>query len=138
MIFLFLEKEGERKAKEKRRQTEKALEELLANALFKKPLDLPALGHLDFAAPDFDRFPCLRMAIEALKSGGNAPIVLNGANEAAVAAFLHGQIPFGRISEVIEDALISIPRREIASIEAVYAADLEAREAAARYIRRFS
>ena len=103
-----------------------------------KPLDLPALGHLDFAAPDYDRFPCLRMAIEALKAGDNAPIVLNGANEAAVAAFLREQIPFGRICEVIDFALQNIPRRKIASIEAVYAADQEAREAAAQFIRRFS
>ncbi|MBR6767462.1 MAG: 1-deoxy-D-xylulose-5-phosphate reductoisomerase, partial [Clostridia bacterium] len=103
-----------------------------------KPLDLPALGHLDFAAPDFDRFPCLRMAIEALKAAGSSPIVLNGANEAAVAAFLGERIPFGRISEVIDSALQAVPQRAISCIEDVHAVDLEAREAAAQTIRRFS
>ena len=103
-----------------------------------KLLDFAAIGHLDFAAPDFDRFPCLRMAIESLKAGGSAPVILNGANEAAVAAFLHEQIPFGRISEIIDSALQAVPQRAIASIADVYQADAEAREAAAQTIRRFS
>ncbi len=95
-----------------------------------KPLDFAALGHLDFAAPDHDRFPCLGMAIEALKTGGSAPVILNGANEAAVGAFLRGQIPFGRIAEVIDATLQALPVRPIASIADVHAADEEARERA--------
>ena len=95
-----------------------------------KPLDFAALGHLDFAVPDHDRFPCLGMAIEALKTGGSAPVILNGANEAAVGAFLRGQIPFGRIAEVIDATLQAIPVRPIASIADVHAADEEARERA--------
>ena len=95
-----------------------------------KPLDFAALGHLDFAAPDFDRFPCLAMAIEALKAGGNRPVVLNGANEAAVAAFLREQIPFGRIPEIIASALETVPQGGVSCIADVYAADAAARRAA--------
>ncbi len=97
-----------------------------------KPLDFAALGHLDFAAPDPVRFPCLGMAVEALKRGGSAPVILNGANEAAVGAFLREQIPFGRIAEVIDAALQRVPVAPIASIADVYAADAAAREAASR------
>ena len=95
-----------------------------------RPLDFAALGHLDFAAPDADRFPCLGMAVEALKAGGTAPVVLNGANEAAVDAFLRGQIPFGRIAEVIDAALDRLPVAPIRSIADVYEADAAARKAA--------
>ena len=94
------------------------------------PLDLTALGRLDFAAPDADRFPCLGMAIAALKEGGSAPIILNGANEVAVGAFLKEQIPFGRIPQIIDAALQSAPRSPITSIGDVYEADRAAREAA--------
>ena len=95
-----------------------------------KPLDFAALGHLDFAAPDAERFPCLGMAVQALKRGGSAPVILNGANEAAVGAFLRGQIPFGRIAEAIDAALQRVPVCPIASIADVYEADALAREAA--------
>ena len=57
-------------------------------------LDLAAIGRLDFEAPDLERFPALRLAREALEAGGAAPIVLNAANEVAVAAFLDGGIGF--------------------------------------------
>ena len=97
-----------------------------------RPLDFAALGHLDFAAPDAERFPCLGMAVEALKRGDSAPVILNGANEAAVGAFLREQIPFGRIAEVIDAALQAVPVSPIASIADVYAADAAAREAASR------
>ena len=100
-------------------------------------LNFAEIGHLDFAAPDLDRFPCLGMAIDAIRSGGAAPVILNGANEAAVAAFLEGQIPFGRIAEVIDVALQAVPQRAIGDIESVYQTDREARAAAAKAIRRF-
>jgi 1-deoxy-D-xylulose-5-phosphate reductoisomerase len=82
---------------------------------------------LDFAAPDADRFPALPMAVGALKAGGSAPVVLNGANEAAVGAFLKGLIPFGRIPEIIRAALDAIPVTPIRSIADVYEADRRAR-----------
>ena len=103
-----------------------------------KPVDFFKLGHLDFAAPDFDRFPCLKMAIDALKRGDSAPIILNGANEIAVGAFLREEIPFGRIAEVIESTLAAVPVVPIGSIEAVHWADIEARQAAENIIRRHS
>ena len=95
-----------------------------------KPVNFYELGHLDFAAPDADRFPCLNMAIAALREGGSAPVILNGANEVAVGAFLREQIPFGRIPEIIDTALQATPRNAIARIADVYEADRNARETA--------
>jgi len=68
-------------------------------------LDLLAVAKLEFEAPDFARFPALRLAREALEAGGAAPIVLNAANEAAVASFLAGDIPFTDIARLVERAL---------------------------------
>ncbi|MEE1200723.1 MAG: 1-deoxy-D-xylulose-5-phosphate reductoisomerase, partial [Christensenellales bacterium] len=101
-----------------------------------RPLDFAQLGSLTFHAPDLERFPSLRMAFDALSAGGSAPVVLNGANEAAVAAFLKEQIPFGRIPEIISDTLSACPRREITCIGDVYEADRQARDAADRFIGR--
>jgi 1-deoxy-D-xylulose-5-phosphate reductoisomerase len=85
---------------------------------------------LTFEAPDEERFPCLRLARQALREGGSAPVVLNGANEVAVQAFLAGAIAFGGIASAVERALCAVPRREIRSLEDVRAADREARAAA--------
>jgi 1-deoxy-D-xylulose-5-phosphate reductoisomerase len=68
-------------------------------------LDLKTIGRLDFEAPDENRFPALRLAREALESGGPAPIVLNAANEVAVASFLEGAIRFTDITRVVHEAL---------------------------------
>jgi 1-deoxy-D-xylulose-5-phosphate reductoisomerase len=68
-------------------------------------LDLADIARLDFERPDLDRFPALRLAREALEAGGAAPIVLNAANEVAVASFLTGEIRFTDISRVVEQAL---------------------------------
>ena len=68
-------------------------------------LDLKTIGRLDFEAPDENRFPALRLAREALESGGAAPIVLNAANEVAVASFLEGAIRFTDITRVVHEAL---------------------------------
>jgi 1-deoxy-D-xylulose-5-phosphate reductoisomerase len=68
-------------------------------------LDLAAIARLDFAAPDTARFPALRLAREALEAGGAAPIVLNAANEVAVASFLAGAIRFADIAPTVEEAL---------------------------------
>ena len=102
------------------------------------PLDLSALSHLDFSAPDDERFPCLSMAMSALKTGGSAPVVLNGANEAAVAAFLEQRISFGMISRIIDGALQRVPQTRITAIDDVYTADLAAREAAGKIIGRLT
>ena len=101
-----------------------------------KRLNFAQIAQLTFLEPDLNRFPSLGYAIDALKAGGAMPIILNGANEAAVAAFLKGQITFGRIPEIIRHALESVPQRSIASISDVYQADADARACAAEFIRR--
>ena len=68
-------------------------------------LDLASIARLDFEAPDLARFPALRLAREALEAGGAAPIVLNAANEIAVAAFLGGEISFPEIASLVHEAL---------------------------------
>src|SRR3954449_7635690 len=68
-------------------------------------LDLAAIARLDFEEPDLQRFPALRLAREALEVGGAAPIVLNAANEVAVAGFLDGQIRFPDVAQLVEEAL---------------------------------
>jgi len=68
-------------------------------------LDLASIGRLDFEAPDLERFPSLRLARDALEARGAAPVVLNAANEVAVASFLACSIRFGDIARLVEDAL---------------------------------
>ncbi|MCA9442401.1 MAG: 1-deoxy-D-xylulose-5-phosphate reductoisomerase, partial [Candidatus Omnitrophica bacterium] len=68
-------------------------------------LDLAAMGQLTFASPDYEKFPCLKMAFESCRKGGGYPAVLSVANEVAVAAFLEERIPFGKIAELIQEAL---------------------------------
>ena len=101
-----------------------------------KRLDFAQIAALNFYEPDLARFPALGYAIEALKAGGGMPIVFNGANEAAVAAFLEGRIPFGRIPEILRDALDHVAQRSISCIGDVYQADAEARGWANELIRR--
>ena len=102
-----------------------------------KRLDFAQLASLQFMEPDLQRFPALGYAVEALKAGGAMPIVFNGANEAAVDAFLRGGISFGRIAEIIRDALNRVPQRPIRCIGDVYQADSEARACAQETIRRY-
>ena len=101
-----------------------------------KRLSFAEIANLSFAAPDLTRFPALGYAIEALKAGGAMPIVLNGANEEAVAAFLDGRIPFGRIPEILRDALDRVPQRSVNCIADVYQTDADARACAIESIRR--
>jgi 1-deoxy-D-xylulose-5-phosphate reductoisomerase len=103
-------------------------------------LDLFKVRHLDFEKPDLLRFPCLGLAFRALTAGGNAPTVLNAANEVAVAAFLEGSLPFLRIADVISAALDDVPAQALVDLEAVMKSDSDARlaaqQAAGRYARR--
>ncbi len=82
-----------------------------------------------FEEPDTDAFPCLRLAIEAGESGGTAPAVLNAANEEAVGAFLAGRIRFTDIPRAVGHALDTVPAGPADSLEAVLAADKDARRA---------
>jgi 1-deoxy-D-xylulose-5-phosphate reductoisomerase len=89
--------------------------------------DLAALRHLDFEEPDFERFPCLRLAYEAAAKGGAHCIALNAADEVAVEAFLDRKIPFNGIPGTIEKVLASTPEAHPATIAEVLASDREAR-----------
>jgi 1-deoxy-D-xylulose-5-phosphate reductoisomerase len=90
------------------------------------------LAGLHFERPDFARFPCLRLAYEALRMGGIMPAVLNAANEVAVARFLEGGLRFDRIAQVIEAVLTRVEHRVSQSLEDVIDADRRARDAAMR------
>ena len=94
------------------------------------PLDLVATARLDFEAPDEARFPCLRLAREAVAAGGTAMAVCNAANEVAVAAFLEGQIRFTEIPLLIEQTLERVAVVEPTELSVVEAADAEARDLA--------
>ncbi len=98
-------------------------------------LSLAQLGKLTFEAPDMERFPCLKMAFEAQKAGGVTPVALNGANEAAVAAFLNGHIPFGDIARINAAVLNATPSAPVTCVEDVYEADRAAREKAETMLR---
>ncbi len=91
-----------------------------------KPLDLPAIGELSFFAPDEERFPATRLAREAAETGGSAPIVLNAANEVAVAAFLRGEIGFTQISEIVARTLDKALPKAPTCLRGVYDADSQA------------
>lgn len=91
------------------------------------PLDLAALGRLDFETPREDAFPALRLARMAVQAGGTMPGVLNAANEVAVEAFLAGRIRFPRIADVVEQCMRSHRVVEHPDLDALLAADAEAR-----------
>ena len=97
-------------------------------------LDLVKIGRLDFSAPDFERFPCLRLAYDALKAGGTAPAILNAVNEIAVEAFLSERIGFMDIPRMIESVLQNSVIEEVASIEQLTRVDAEARQAARQWL----
>ena len=92
--------------------------------------DLETLSQLDFAPPDFVRFPCLRLAYEAADAGQSACIALNAADEIAVAAFLEGRIPFLGIPRTIERVLAQTVTSRPTSIQQVLEADQAARAVA--------
>jgi 1-deoxy-D-xylulose-5-phosphate reductoisomerase len=99
-------------------------------------LDWSKLRRLDFEKVSTRRFPCLRLAREAMVAGGAQPCALNAADEIAVAAFLDGRLPFPGIAQVIEQVLERMPRVELHAIEDVLGADLEARRLAQEEVER--
>lgn len=102
------------------------------------PLDLAAVGELTFSAIDPERFPCVELARQAFRAGGTAPVILNAANEEAVACFLANRINFGQIPEMIAAALDGLPVNAVNSISDVEAADAMARRVALDYCQRFA
>jgi 1-deoxy-D-xylulose-5-phosphate reductoisomerase len=105
------------------------------------PAPIPKLSprdfsRLEFHEPDDVRFPALRLARQALESGPSFPVALNAANEVAVGAFLRGELLFSRIPEVVEAVLQAHRAGPVDSVEAIFAADAQAREAATQRLRR--
>lgn len=99
-----------------------------------KRLDFGALGALTFEEPDTDKFPCLALAQEAIRCGGNIPCAMNAANEAAVAAYLKDKIGFYHIPEVISAVMDSVPYIGNPSLEDIFETNDEALEMAAERI----
>jgi len=99
------------------------------------PLDFMVNNKLTFEQPDFNNFPCLRFAFDALKVKGTAPAILNAANEVAVDAFLEQRIKFMDIPRVIDKVLNYFPVEGVESIDAVLSADTKARQYAMKTIR---
>jgi len=97
-------------------------------------LDLTRIGQLTFEAPDHARFPCLRLAFQALDAGGAAPAILNAANEEAVAAFLDRRLPYLGIAATLASVLDRLAGQPADSLEALMAADAEARVVTRRII----
>ncbi len=99
-----------------------------------KPLSLTDYGTLTFAKPDYDTFDCLTACIRASEMGGSAPCVANGANEAAVAAFLARKIPFLQIGKLVNAAIDALPVTELTCYEDVATADAQARAFVAEHL----
>ena len=99
-----------------------------------KKLDFAALGGLTFEAPDTSRFPCLALAFEALRRGGNAPCALNAANEVAVAAYLKDLISFYDIAKIAEKALAGLNFVAKPSLDDIFATNREVAAIADGYI----
>ena len=99
------------------------------------PLDLARSANLVFERPDLVRFPCLKLAFDALAAGGGTPAVLNAANEVAVAAFLERKLGFRAIADVISRTLDELPDLPAGTLEEVFAADAAARATARQMIR---
>jgi len=99
------------------------------------PLDIFGVKQMDFEPADLNRFPCLRLAIEAINAGGIMPTVLNASNEIAVAAFLDEKIRFTDIPVVIEKSMAQFTATVADTLEHILAADQQAREQAKKMIK---
>ena len=91
------------------------------------PLDFTEIAGLHFEAPDLERFPCLRLAYEAMQTGGTAPTVLNAANEIAVEAFLSGSVSFLQLASLVEDTLKYAKISPATDLTTIIEADRDAR-----------
>ncbi|MEH6756305.1 MAG: 1-deoxy-D-xylulose-5-phosphate reductoisomerase [Parasphingorhabdus sp.] len=92
------------------------------------PLDLAKIGKLDFEAPDYDRFPAIKLARGAIEAGGAVPAILNAANEIAVAAFLAGDVQFLEITEIVSRIIDGYSPPEPNDLADIFGIDKEARE----------
>ena len=99
-------------------------------------LNLAEIGSLDFSAPDTGRFPCLRLGREAATQGGMAPVILNAANEVAVAAFLERRLGFVEIARINEQVLSELPSGAAPGLTGILQADAAARNLAGELIKK--
>ena len=93
-----------------------------------KPLNLWEVGNLTFEKPDYDTFKCLKACKDALRAGGTAPAIVNGANEMANQLFRDGKIKFLEIGELVSESLIAVKSKPIADVADILSADSEARD----------
>ena len=103
-----------------------------------KRLDLFDVARLDFFPPDLDRFPCLRLASDAMTAGGTATAILNAANEIAVMEFLQGRIRFTDIPRIVEMTLDNITSREAVNLDIILEADNKARQFANEMVQKLA
>lgn len=101
-------------------------------------LDLFRIARLDFEPPDDERFPCLRLAREAMGAGGTATAILNAANEIAVQEFLEGHIRYTDIARIVEVTLERISHHDADTLDTILADDADAREFASGYTRELA
>ena len=99
-------------------------------------LDITKIGQLQFYKPDFERFPCLAIAFDALRAGATSPAIMNAANEVAVQAFLDGKIGFLHIPELISSVLNAVENRAATDLETIMQQDSLARISAQQFISR--
>mgnify|MGYP001039384936 CR=1 FL=1 len=97
-------------------------------------LDFFSVSKLEFEEPDYERFPCLRLADESIRKGGTAPAILNAANEIAVASFLDGELKFTDIPYIVEQTLKNLPSRAASTLDIILEDDLAARKEAEQLI----
>ena len=103
-----------------------------------RKLNFAELGKMSFEAPDFERFPALGLAYEALRKGGNMPCIMNAANEAAVAAFLQGRIGFYDITDTVGACMTDCCFVADPDIDTIFETNKAALETAKRYIDKIS
>jgi len=98
-------------------------------------LDFFSISKLEFEQPDYERFPCLRLAEESIRKGGTAPAILNAANEVAVASFLDNELKFTDIAHIVEQTLSNLTSRPADSLTEILEDDLSARKEAEQLIK---
>jgi 1-deoxy-D-xylulose-5-phosphate reductoisomerase len=100
-------------------------------------LNLARMNDLSFQKPDLDRFPCLGLAFQAMRSGASAPVTLNAANEVAVDAFLNRRISFDSISRLVGDVMERTEVTGVKNLDDVLEYDRQARRTATEWVNQF-
>jgi 1-deoxy-D-xylulose-5-phosphate reductoisomerase len=99
-------------------------------------VNFSSIGALTFKKPDSDKFPCIKIAYNAIEKGGNIPCIMNAANEIAVASFLKGEIPFTFIPKIIENTIEKCNFVPTPTVEDIFLSDEQGRKIAKQYINK--